>query len=366
LVYAVVLVSTGVSQFFGPAQFTLLGDIISGDADRAKAAGYTQSASYAASIIGPPLAAPLLFTAGVYWALIINALSFLASFALVRSIQVPSIQVRSVQVPSIASAPAIEPEVAGVGEIPVTAAAEIEAIAADVEPTGFLRQFTAGFRFVAGNRTLRILLIAVTVATFGAGALNALDLFFVTDNLHVSAHWYGTLGMGEGIGAIIGTIFAAWVCKRLGDTKVFSLGLIAVGVGLMVYSRLDNLISAILVLTILALPLGAINVATTPILLRSVPRDMLGRTISVFGPLQQLAGMISALAAGWLVSTVLLNFHRSVAGVGFGPIDVVFAVCGLIVAAGGLYAMVGLRNSGAAPSGGPDAIITSPVEASTS
>lgn len=31
------------------------------------------------SIVGPPLAAPLLFTAGVMWALAINAISFLAS-----------------------------------------------------------------------------------------------------------------------------------------------------------------------------------------------------------------------------------------------------------------------------------------------
>jgi len=44
--------------------------------------------------IGPPLAAPLLFTAGVEWALALNALSFVFSFAVIRSVRAPAAPVR--------------------------------------------------------------------------------------------------------------------------------------------------------------------------------------------------------------------------------------------------------------------------------
>jgi MFS family permease len=314
LIYVVVFASTGVANFFAPANFTLIGDIVDGDAQRAKAASLNQSASYTAAIIGPPLAAPLLFSAGVVWALVINAVSFLISFVMVRGMKV------AVAAPAKAS-----------------------------DATGsFLREFAEGTRFVARTPAMRIILIVLAVVTLGTGALNALSVFFVTENLHAAAGLYGLLGMGEGIGAIVGAVGAAWVCRKLGDVRVFYLGIIVIGVGLLAFARLGNIFAAVAVLALLGLPSGSLNVSMTPIVLRVVPRDLLGRTVSVIGPIQQLAGMISVLAAGWLVSTVLLNFHATVAGLHFGRVDTVFVVSGLCIILGGVYA-IGLRRAVPAP-----------------
>ncbi|HEY1485783.1 MAG TPA: MFS transporter, partial [Micromonosporaceae bacterium] len=320
LIYAVVLLCTCASQFFGPSRFTLIGDIVGDDADRAHASGLTNSVMYTAAIIGPPLAAPLLFATGVYWALILNALSFLVSFTLVRAIRLTP--------PATVSSTPDQPET--VGQIALGIEAEVELLQAMPEPaapSGFVREFVAGFAFLVRNRPMRVVLVTVTLATLGAGALNALMVFFVTANLHVSSHWFGTLGMGEGIGGIAGSLAAGWICRRFSDVRVFAFGLLAGGIGLVVFARLDNLIAAIVVLAAIGIPLGAMNVALTPIMLRAVPRELLGRVGGVFGPVTEAASMVSALVAGWLVSTVLLNFHRSIAGVSFGPIDVVFLVC---------------------------------------
>jgi MFS family permease len=315
LIYFVVFASTGVANFFQPANFTLVGDIVGGDAERAKAASLNQSANYTAAIVGPPLAAPLLFSTSVIWALVINALSFLVSFLMVRGIKVPA-------------TPAIQ-----------------STTDTTIDKVGFLREFAAGVRFVARTRTLRVLLIMIVIVTLGTGAVNALSVFFVTENLHADASLYGLLGMGEGIGAIIGTLAAAWLCRRLGDVRVLYWGLTAIGLGLLVYGRLTALPVAVAVLALLGLPLGGINVAMTPIILREVPREMLGRAVSVFGPLQQLANMISVFAAGWLVSTVLLHLDMTVGGIRFGRIDSVFLVCGLLITAGGLYTWIALRSA---------------------
>jgi MFS family permease len=330
LIYGVVLLSTATSQFFAPARFTLIGDIVEGDADRARASGLSQSATYTAAVVGPPLAAPLLFQTGPYWALFINAASFVVSFLLVRAIKV-----------SPAPAP--------------TAPAETAA-----QP-GFFGEFRRGLAFAAGRAPVRALMISVTTVTLGAGALNALMVFFVTDNLHSKAEFFGTMGMGEGIGAVAGALTGAWICARLGDVRVLCYGLILGGVGVLAFARLDSLIPAIVTLAVIGIPLGALNVALTPILLRAVPRELLGRVAGILTPVQYLASMVAALAAGWLASTVLLNFHLEVGPVTLGRIDTIFSVGGLLVLAGGVYAWFALRGSGPTePAGEPQPAV--PVE----
>jgi len=75
VIYAVVFILNAAGQFFGPARFATIGDIVTGEADRARAAGIGQATTATATIIGPPLAAPLLFTVGLQWALLFNAMS---------------------------------------------------------------------------------------------------------------------------------------------------------------------------------------------------------------------------------------------------------------------------------------------------
>jgi len=81
-VYAGVAAENAVAQFFGPSRFGLLGTVLA-DADRERAGSIGQGTQAATSIIGPPLAAPLLISSahGIQWALAVNALSFLVSFA---------------------------------------------------------------------------------------------------------------------------------------------------------------------------------------------------------------------------------------------------------------------------------------------
>jgi MFS family permease len=319
--YAVVLLTTASSQFFRPAYFTLIADVVSGDADRARATAMLQASGTTAAIVGPPLAAPLLFTVGAQWALWIDAASFLVSFVAVRLIRVD----------------------------PVAAEDAPEADAGGMWP-----QLVAGLRFVGGNRVVSALAVAVVVGTLGTGALNTLDVFFVTDNLHVSAHWYGTLGMAEGIGALLGALSAGWLCARYADVRVFVGGMLAAGLLVVAYSRAGSLWPAVVLLGLIGLPLGWVNAATGPILYREVPRALLGRVISVVNPIQQLAAMFSALLSGWLVSDLLRGMDVSAGALRLRPIDTVFAACGLLFVVAGLAARVVLPSAQALPqAGGP-------------
>ncbi|HET7069663.1 MAG TPA: MFS transporter [Nocardioides sp.] len=313
LAYAVVLLATASSQFFRPAYFTLIADVVHDDADRARATGMLQASATTAAIAGPPLAAPLLFTVGAQWALWVDAATFLVSFATIRLIRVDP--------------------------------AEAEG-GTDAEPGGLGFQLVAGLRFLAGNRVIFALTVAVVVATLGTGAINTLDVFFVTANLHVSAHWYGALGMAEGVGALWGALTAGWLCARYADVRVFVGAMLAAGLLLVAYSRARSLWPAVVLLALAGLANGWVNTAISPILYREVPRALLGRVISVVNPIQQLASMFSALVSGWLVSDLLRGFDVSVGSLRLRPIDTVFSVCGLLFLVAGLAAGVVLPAPG--------------------
>ncbi|MEV6020768.1 MFS transporter [Streptomyces sp. f51] len=326
-VYVTVLLSTAAAQFFNPARFALISEVVEPE-QRARAAGIGQATQAIAVIAGPPLAAPLLFSVGVRWALLLNAVSFLVSLAAVRAVR------------PTRKRPVTGPEV---GPGPATAVPPGQAPAAQV--SSVRAEFLDGLRMVTRSRPVTALVVTIVLVTIGADALNSLNVFFVTDNLGAASRWYGTLEMALGFGLVAGALGTAWLAGRLSGARVFSTCLILTGIGLVAYSRLTGLGPAIVVLAVTGIPLAAVNASLTPVLLDHVPQSHLGRVIAVINPVQQLAALVGVSAAGWLASTVLRGFSADIAGVRFGRIDTILTFSGLLVIAGGVYATAALRSA---------------------
>jgi MFS family permease len=316
-VYAVVAAESCFSQFFNPARLAVLGLIVA-PADRPQASGMLQATSSTASIIGPPLAAPMLFALGVQWALVIDAVSFAVSFAAIRSVRMPAID-RHAQ-----------------------------------ERPGFLAEFRMGLRFFASSRILVALSTGVVICTLGTGAVNALAVFFLRDNLHTGVGWLGTLYAAMAIGGVGGALLGAWTARRIGAARVFWLAMITGGLLLLAYSRLTQFPVALAVGGLVGSMFGALNAAAPPLLLAAIPQHLMGRVMSVFNPLQQVANVTSIAAAGFLAGTVWPGMHLTVAGVRFGAVDSIFAVSALLIIIGGL-AMIGPLSK-ATTAGAGDAV----------
>jgi MFS family permease len=302
-VYAVVAAESAFAQFFNPSRLAVLGLIVA-PVDRPHASGMLQATSSTAFIIGPPLAAPVLFALGVPWALVIDALSFVISFAAIRSLRPPV-----------------------TGERPAPR-------------SGFRTEFRTGLRFFATSRVLVALSAGVVICTLGTGALNALEVFFLRDNLHTSASWLGTLYAAIGIGSVAGALAGGWAGRRIGPARVFWLAMVLGGVLLLAYSRLTQFPAALAVGSLVGLMFGALNAAAPPLFLAAIPQSLMGRVMSVFNPLQQVANIISIAVAGLLAGTVLRGLHQGVAGAEFGPVDTIFAVSAVFIIVGGLV-MIG-------------------------
>lgn len=182
-------------------------------------------------------------------------------------------------------------------------------------------------------------------ANFGAYPLNTLDVFLVTHNLHTRPEMYGFMDTAFGVGAVVGAICAGRVAQRLGLSRTFWVGLLGAGLMTLVYSRLSTFAAGLVTLLFLAAPLAAMNAVVAPIVMRSVPRRTLGRVFAILQPAIQVMSVIAIAVAGWLSSSVLRNLHADIAGVELGTYDTIFGAAGLLITAGGLYAMIALRGS---------------------
>ncbi|MHB1593260.1 MAG: MFS transporter [Streptosporangiaceae bacterium] len=312
LVYAAAALVSAIAQFFNPSRFAIIAAVVD-EESRAQAFSLVQATSSTAAVVGPPLAAPLLFTVGVQWALVVNALSYVASFATVGMIRLS--QDRS---------------------LPTTTHATFRA------------EFAAGLRFFARSRVLVALLVSLCIYTIGVGALNVLDIFFVTANLHVAASWLGVLSAAFGVGSVAGALIAGPVARRLTERRLYWCGLVATGLLVIGYSRSSALAVGVVVLALVGIPVGTVSAIASPLVLQATPQQMLGRVSAVINPLMQLAAIIAMAVAGLLASTVLNGMRAVVAGVTFGPIDTIFAVSGLLMVAAGVSVIGPLRATTAA------------------
>ena len=311
LVYAGVFAVSCTSQFFNPARFATIGAVVHSN-DQPRAGGLSQATAAMAAIVGPPLAAPLLFSVGVQWALVVNAASFLISYAAVYAIRI------------------------GAGS----------AATADGEPMqhNFGREFAEGLRFFLRNKVLQTIGISVIIVMLGVGALNALDVFFVIENLHADASLLGTLAAAFGVGSVVGALLAGAIAGKVGIGRLYWIGLLFMGLALIGYSRATTLAPAFVLLFLAGVPVAIVNSVVGPILLRVTPAHMLGRIISLLTPLTQVAAILSMAVAGFLASTTLRDLRFEVAGVTFGRIDTIFGVGGLLTVAGAVWAALRLRE----------------------
>ncbi|GAA0290123.1 MFS transporter [Streptomyces polychromogenes] len=332
LIYVTVLLLNAAGQFFSPARFAVLADLVTGDADRARAAGIGQATGETAWIIGPPLAAPLLFTAGLQWALLLNGLSYAVSYAAIRSVRVREAR-------------------------PVSAPAGAARKPAARQRGAWVREFADGLRFFAGSRFLVALLLLTVIGQFGMGALGTLNVFFATGNLHADAHLYGYLGMAMGAGGITGALSGGRTVQWLGARRTTWISLLVSGVLLIAYSRQTGFPAGVALLFVFTVPLTLLNTAMSPLLLAAAPPEYRGRVVAVFYPVTRLASILSAALSGWLAGSALRGVDGSLGPLRFGPVDTVIAVAGLVILLAGVFAwaaLPGTESAGKAAAGRPE------------
>jgi MFS family permease len=308
ILYGVLAAASCFAEFFDPSRLAIIGAIVPAG-DQPKASGRLQAVMALAQVIGPPVAAPLLVIFGVQWALIPNAVSFGVSFVCIRAIRVPAPPAQDRQ-----------------------------------DRASYGTELRAGLRFFTRSKILVSMAAGAMIVMLGAGAVNAIGVFFVIHNLHASAGWIGVVSGAVGVGAIAGAIGTGALAQCIHLGRLTWLALIGGGCALIGLSRCTSVGMAIVMCALLGATVGIINAAAGPIRLRVAPQHMLGRVSSVFSPLVQLSNIAAMAIAGLLASTALRGFHMQIAGLAFGPYNTILAISGLLFIAAGVATIVPMRG----------------------
>ena len=314
-IYISVFLISALSRFFMPAKSGVLQVIVASE-QQSQAASISQTAFALSFVIGPAIAAPLYAFTGPIVALLLNAASYLISALCLFGLH--------------ASREALHPylyrreEQAQVG---------MRAIVGDL---------TEGFRFVARTRVLLVVIFMAVIAMLGSGALNALDIVFATRNLHVTTQLYGTLVAACGVGTLVGAILAGFLSKWVKPQYILTGGVFLLGLGIVVYAFQTQYLIALILSLVMCIPQGGIDVGFGPLLINTTPQQLIGRTMSVIETSMYGASLISIGVAGYAGQ--------------FVPVNIIFAVCGGLLALGGLFGCLAI------PYNIPSILATQPTE----
>lgn len=313
-VYLAVLLSAAGARLTTPARQVLVDEVVP-PLRRPVATGLSQTAATLAGILGPLIAAPVLFASGVRWAFILDALTFVVSFIAAASVRVSG-------------------QIAGQPRLRRTAG---RAFKAPGPPVGV----RTGLGVIRRTPALLTLLAAAATVTVAAGALNVLDVFFLRFNLHAGPRWYGLLGAAFGLGSVAGALVATPIAGRVGLARAYWSSLLLTGVLLIGYAKSTTLIVALAMIGLVGVPVAVVGSLLVPAILKAAPREHLGPVFAVVNPAIQVTTLVSVAVAS-LVAT--RGVHLTVASLHFGPIDSVLVATGTLVVLAALWTAGRLRD----------------------
>ena len=215
-------------------------------------------------VVGPA-AAGLLYSFGAAVPFVGDALSFLASAALLRKL----------------------PK----GEAPV---------AADHDDSGatLRSDMRDGVVHFVHNRLVRVLTLLVATWSFAQSAVYAVQVLYVTKVLGLPPRMFGVLLATTAIFNVIGGLAAERVWNALGTMRLLVVTGVAITVAFVVAARTSSPWIAAVCFGIEALATPAAIVATGTLRTRAVPAEMRGKVMNISRTLVIAAAAFGALAAG--------------------------------------------------------------------
>jgi MFS family permease len=285
------LVSTA-SRFFFPARSAAIPLIVDKE-ELMIANGLSQITQTVALIAGSALAGFAIGFFGEQVAFIADALSYLISAIFILTITVPH------RLPSEAS------ERADGGQL-----------------RAVWQDLTTGLSFIKGSRVLVGVLMSLGVIQLGVGAMQVIWVPFFQNYFGIGPEGLGIVDSLQGFGMAVGAMAIGFLAARFKKTTIIGSGVAIIGL-LIALIGLSPAFALILGLSfVLGLFLSPVQAALSTVIQLAVPDDKMGRVNSAIGTASSLAMLISMAVAGMLGNIV-----------GLRPI---YAVSGLIVAAGGV------------------------------
>jgi MFS family permease len=277
--YVIVALSSTVTQFFDPANASLMPDIAS-EEELAQANSLMSISSVGATTIGFVLSGLIATGFSIELAFWIDAFTFVASAICISLIKVPPMKAEG--------------------------ATNIAAVFANLK---------SGIRYVGNTPVLRSLLLIGLPIILLIGVQSTLLLPYSLRVLNATEFQYSLIEAAQSIGLVVACLLMAHFADRLREGQWLSISYIVMGVLLLMFALTSRLAPAIILMALIGFANGPSQIGRKLIIQRNTPREMRGRVVSAFYITRDTMYMLGMLLAGlgdvfdvralWIVSACL-------------------------------------------------------------
>jgi MFS family permease len=171
------------------------------------------------------------------------------------------------------------------------------------EAVSVLDEFLAGFRTIARERRMRLLVGLFSAQTFVDGMLSVLIVVIALKLLDTGQAGVGFLNSAVGVGGLLGALAAAALVGRGRQAADFGVGIFIWGVPIALVAIWPNQVFVLVLLAVVGIGNTIVDVSGMTLLQRSAPDDVLAR---VFGVLESV--LLFTVALGAIAAPLLLNW----------------------------------------------------------
>lgn len=154
-----------------------------------------------------------------------------------------------------------------------------------------------GFRFIHTSPIVRAVMVGLGTGLIGGGMVAPLGPTFADRVLAAGPAGFGLLLTALGCGLAVGVVGLSALQKRLDHNRTFTLAVIGAGVWMMVAASMDDLILAMLFISLMGVCTGAVYVLGFTLLGENVEDGMRGRIFATLYTLTRLCLLISLSVA---------------------------------------------------------------------
>jgi MFS family permease len=194
-----------------------------------------------------------------------------------------------------------------------------------LEASTIASEAVAGFRTIARNSSLRILVGLFTAQTFVAGAVQVYLVVTAIELLDLGDGGVGYLNSAMGVGALIGGVLSLSLAGARRLSPAFMLGVVLWGAPLVALGLSQSTVLAFVVFGLLGAGNSLVDVAAFTLVQRAVPDEVLARVFGVIQMLWLASVGIGALVAPALIGAVGVETALVVTGVALPLLVLVLA-----------------------------------------
>ncbi|UKF81350.1 MFS transporter [Clavibacter californiensis] len=305
-----------VSQLFDPARAALVQVVVPVDR-RAAAAGRSLLASTGVGILSGLTGPAVYALLGPEPALVMDAVSFLASAALVLAVPERGATAADTGPPEAQGDAHAHGTVASAG-------------------ARFRAELAAGIRIVRSSPRLRILVAGLAAYGVTLGVNNATLALLALTTMGLTAAEYGAVTAMFAVGGLVGALTAPALVTLIRPERVVPAALVALGATYAAYSTVRAFLPAAILMGIAGLVFAVFLVSQGPILQAEAPVGTMGRVSSLTSTVLAASSLLATVVTAQVLALLPPSAQPSAYPVAVATAAVVMGSVGLALVAGGL------------------------------